>query len=44
MRQVKRGEAVLIPAGPESYGHQTLAHPAVWGPALARFMAELPRR
>ncbi|MGI4765771.1 MAG: alpha/beta fold hydrolase [Janthinobacterium lividum] len=44
MAHVKTGTALLIPAGPGTYGHQTLAHPEVWGPALASFMAKLPRR
>ena len=44
MAHVKAGTAVLIPAGPDTYGHQTLGHPEVWGPALARFMATLPQR
>ena len=44
MSRVTTGTAVLIPAGPDTYGHQTLGHPEVWGPALARFMATLPRR
>ena len=44
MSRVKIGTAVLIPAGPDTYGHQTLGHPEVWAPALVRFMATLPRR
>jgi homoserine O-acetyltransferase len=30
--------AVLIPGGPESYGHMTIAHPAVWASALQSFL------
>src|SRR5271154_3032164 len=26
--------AVMIPGGPDGYGHMTIAHPAVWAPAL----------
>lgn len=44
MAHVKGGTAVLIPAGPNTYGHQTLGHPEVWGAALARFMEALPQR
>ena len=43
MARVKSGTAVLIPAGPGTYGHQTLGHPEVWVPALASFMARLPQ-
>ena len=35
--------AVIIPAGPDSYGHMTIAHPAVWAPALQSFLQRLPR-
>ncbi|MDX7950967.1 alpha/beta fold hydrolase [Lichenihabitans sp. Uapishka_5] len=44
MAQVKGGAAVLLPAGPNTFGHQTLGHPEVWGPPLAAFMARLPQR
>ena len=44
MGRVRTGTAVLIPAGPDTFGHQTLGHPEVWGRALADFMARLPRR
>ena len=44
MSRVKIGTAVLIPAGSDTYGHQTLGHPEVWAPALVRFMTTLPRR
>lgn len=30
--------AVLFPAGPDSYGHMTIAHPAVWASALQSFL------
>ena len=33
---------VMIPAGPASYGHMTLAHPAVWASALGSFLQRLP--
>src|ERR1700677_160375 len=35
--------AVMIPAGPDSYGHMTLAHPAVWASALQSFLQRLQR-
>lgn len=44
MAHVKTGTAVLIPAGPDTFGHQTLGHPEVWGPALAKFMGKMPIR
>jgi oxalate decarboxylase/phosphoglucose isomerase-like protein (cupin superfamily) len=34
---------VMIPAGPASYGHMTLAHPAVWASALQSFLQRLPQ-
>jgi homoserine O-acetyltransferase/O-succinyltransferase len=43
MAHVKNGTAVLIPAGPDTHGHQTLGHPEVWAPALAAFEAKLPQ-
>jgi homoserine O-acetyltransferase/O-succinyltransferase len=33
---------VMFPAGPDSYGHMTLAHPAVWAAALGTFLQRLP--
>jgi hypothetical protein len=33
--------AVMFPAGPASYGHMTLAHPAVWASALGSFLQRL---
>jgi homoserine O-acetyltransferase len=33
---------VMFPAGPASYGHMTLAHPAVWASALGSFLQRLP--
>jgi homoserine O-acetyltransferase/O-succinyltransferase len=33
---------VIFPAGPASYGHMTLAHPAVWASALGPFLQRLP--
>ena len=32
---------VMFPAGPASYGHMTLAHPAVWASALGSFLQRL---
>jgi homoserine O-acetyltransferase len=32
---------VMFPAGPASYGHMTLAHPAVWASALQSFLQRL---
>jgi homoserine O-acetyltransferase/O-succinyltransferase len=34
--------AVLIPGGPNSYGHMTIAHSAVWASALQSFLGRLP--
>ena len=34
---------VMFPAGPASYGHMTIAHPAVWASALGSFLQRLPR-
>src|ERR1700677_2818724 len=34
--------AVVIPAGPDSYGHMTLGHPTVWASALQSFLQRLP--
>jgi len=34
--------AVMIPAGPDSYGHMTIKHPAVWASALQSFLQRLP--
>ncbi len=34
--------AVMLPGGPDSYGHQTLAHAARWAPALQAFLDRLP--
>jgi len=33
---------VMIPAGPDSYGHMNLGHPAVWASALGSFLQRLP--
>jgi homoserine O-acetyltransferase len=35
--------AVIIRAGPDSYGHMTIAHPAVWASALQSFLQRLPQ-
>jgi homoserine O-acetyltransferase/O-succinyltransferase len=34
--------AVIVPTGPGSYGHMTIAHPAVWASALQSFVQRLP--
>jgi homoserine O-acetyltransferase len=34
--------SVLIPAGPDSYGHMNIAHPAVWASALQSFLERSP--
>jgi homoserine O-acetyltransferase len=33
---------VMIPTGPDSYGHMTLGHPTVWASALGSFLQRLP--
>jgi homoserine O-acetyltransferase len=33
---------VLMPAGPQSHGHQTLAHAEHWSPVLRSFLAKVP--
>lgn len=43
MARLPRGEACLIPAGPETCGHATTLRRAdLWAPRLARFLAALP--
>ena len=34
--------AAMLPGGPDSYGHQTLAHAARWAPPLNAFLNGLP--
>ena len=34
--------SVTIPAGPDSYGHMNIAHPAVWASALQSFLQRHP--
>jgi homoserine O-acetyltransferase/O-succinyltransferase len=34
--------SVIIPSGPDSYGHMNIAHPAVWASALGSFLQPLP--
>jgi len=34
--------SVTIPAGPDSYGHMNIAHPAVWASALQSFLRRHP--
>ena len=33
---------VMLPGGATSFGHETLAHPEVWAPALQAFLRTLP--
>jgi homoserine O-acetyltransferase/O-succinyltransferase len=33
---------VMIPSGSATYGHMTLAHPAVWASALGSFLQRFP--
>ena len=33
---------VMFPAGPASYGHMNIAHPAVWASTLGSFLQRLP--
>jgi homoserine O-acetyltransferase len=35
--------AVIIPGGPDSYGHMTIKHPAVWTSALQSFLQRSPQ-
>jgi homoserine O-acetyltransferase/O-succinyltransferase len=35
--------AAMIPSNPDSYGHMTLGHPAVWASALQSFLQRLPQ-
>ena len=44
MTRFKGGTAVLIPAGPNTYGRQTLGHPEAWAGAVAEFMESLPKQ
>ncbi len=44
MTHVVHGTSVLIPAGPDTYGHETLGHPDIWAGALSAFLDRLPRR
>jgi homoserine O-acetyltransferase/O-succinyltransferase len=37
--QVPHGSFVEVPEGPQSYGHQTLAHPEIWAPYLKDLLA-----
>lgn len=41
---VKKGRFVLIPASDDTRGHGTHSRPQIFGPHLATFLAELPRR
>jgi homoserine O-acetyltransferase len=40
--RVRRGRAVVVPAGPDTRGHGTHTIAAVWQEHLRRFLAELP--
>jgi homoserine O-acetyltransferase len=40
--RVPRGRAVVVPAGPGTLGHQTLARAAVWKPYLEELLRSLP--
>ncbi len=40
IKRVKHGQAVTIPKGPKTRGHQTLGVPEVWGPVLAKWLEE----
>lgn len=40
--RVARGEALVLPASPETSGHRTHSLPSLWGQHLARLLAQLP--
>lgn len=44
MPRVKSGQYVLIPTSDRTRGHGTHSMPAIWGEALAIFLAKLPER
>jgi homoserine O-acetyltransferase len=41
IKQVKGGEYIVQKGGPDSYGHLTMAHPALWAAHVRDFMHEL---
>ena len=41
IKQVKKGRFVLLPITDATRGHGTHSLPAIWGPELVKFMAEL---
>ena len=41
IKQVKNGRFVLLPITDETRGHGTHSLPAIWGPELVKFLAEL---
>jgi homoserine O-acetyltransferase len=41
IKQVKRGRFILLPITDATRGHGTHSLPAIWGPELVKFMAEL---
>lgn len=41
--RIPGARSVTVPAGPQTYGHNTTAHPVVWKPYLAEFLTGLPR-
>jgi homoserine O-acetyltransferase len=41
IRKVKRGQAVTVPVGPKSRGHQSLRVAEIWAPYVQRFMEEV---
>ncbi|MEE7492172.1 alpha/beta fold hydrolase [Methylobacterium oryzae] len=41
IRRVSGAQFVLVPASPETHGHQSLRYAKLWRPYLAAFMAEL---
>lgn len=41
--QVKRGHAVTLPVGPNSYGHQTLRHAEVWQDCVRQLLQQTER-
>jgi homoserine O-acetyltransferase/O-succinyltransferase len=42
LRTASNYTEVMIPAGPASYGHMNIAHPAVWASAFGSFLQRLP--
>lgn len=44
LRRLRDGRALIVPAGPDTAGHSTVLQAARWPPALAEFLAQVPRR